>query len=663
MKPMLFLAVLLNAFHCECAEVALKEIRSASESTLVALFESRNVVGTVWDRVNQTNEIDTSDLSAWKLNGQAVTAIDKFVTPSEFCDYHIFLHVGKLMNGSRYSLQTPYGTTNFVFDDRSILCESIKVNQTAYSAESKVRYANFAIWFGDGGPARIDGALPTFTVLNQATGQKVAGGALLPFGASAQDASSGDYVYRIELSSVPEGGPYIISVKDYGRSYPFSVGGEYSRRLGYTVFRTLYYQRCGCPIVQPYAEHDLRPNPCHTNVFDTRHAIAQDHVRVGTNDSQMTVYGGYHDAGDSDRLLYHMLVPEVLLTVFEAFPKKFTDGQFNIPDKFDENYRILGKGNGIPDIVDEAIWGTLFWEYMQTTNGGVRWGDSTMGYPDWVPFDRDRKPYGTMRVDDNATACAAGLFMNLARVIQPFDPKHSRELEKRADLARAAVGARIRPAHEIYYAIQKYLLTGDDAAHAHVKELAPRASALQDTYCMEAGGFTFDGNYWLATYFMSYLLQSSRPTDPAVVSQLKAALQTAADKQIKWLNSNAYPFGWGPGIDFRKQYNYGPGLRHGSGTTRFPMSHAVGGFEGPEISRRCLPAYGLRSGTESARQVLCERHGLESRSSPARPRIGLRAGARLGTSPGPNRLRRPVRLWRSTANSAVGFTFSRAALH
>ena len=106
----------------------------------------------------------------------------------------------------------------------------------------------------------------------------------------------------------------------------------------------------------------------------------------------MTVYGGYHDAGDSDRLMYHMLVPTVLLTTFEAFPEKFSDGQFNIPDKFDKDYHIVGKGNGIPDILDEAAWGTLFWEYMQTTNGGVRWGDSTMGFPDWVPFDRDRKP-------------------------------------------------------------------------------------------------------------------------------------------------------------------------------------------------------------------------------------------------------------------------------
>lgn len=552
------------------AQVTLKEIRTASDTVLVALFESRNVTGPAWNRINQTNEIDTADIPAWKLNGQPVSAIDRFVTPSEFCDYHIFLHVPKLVNGAGYTLQTPHGSTNFVFNDRTILCESIKVNQNAYSGLSKVRYGNFAIWLGTGGANRIEGPLPAFSVLDRSTGQKVASGTLQPFAPPAPDASSGDYVYRIDLAGVPEGGPYLVSVDGYGRSYPFGVGGELSRRLGYTAFRALYYQRCGCPIVRPYADHDLRPNPCHTNVFDTRHAIAQDHVRVGPGDPPMTVYGGYHDAGDSDRLLYHMMVPTVLLTTFEAFPEKFRDGQFNIPDKFDDSYHILGKGNAVPDILDEAVWGTLFWEFMQTTNGGVRWGASTMGYPDWVPFDRDKKPYGTMRVDDRATACAAGLFMHLARVIKPFDLTHSRELERRGDLARAAVAGRMRPAHELYYAIEKYLLTGDEATHGRVKELAPRVSALADTYCMEAGGFTADGNYWLASYFMSYLLQTNRPTDAEVVRQFQATLRTAADKQMAWLNRNAYPFGWPPETNFRRQFNYGQGYATVQGQLAFP---------------------------------------------------------------------------------------------
>ena len=73
----------------------------------------------------------------------------------------------------------------------------------------------------------------------------------------------------------------------------------------------------------------------------------------------------------------------------------FTDDQFNIPDKFDENYHILGKGNGIPDILDEAMWGTMFWEYMQETNGQIHWGTETKGYSPFTTYENDPTRFGT----------------------------------------------------------------------------------------------------------------------------------------------------------------------------------------------------------------------------------------------------------------------------
>ena len=110
-----------------------------------------------------------------------------------------------------------------------------------------------------------------------------------------------------------------------------------------------------------------------------------------------TAYGGYHDAGDADRRTYHMDVPVTLMTTYEAFPQLFTDDQFNIPDKFDENYHILGKGNGIPDILDEAMWGTMFWEYMQETNGQIHWGTETKGYSPFTTYEKDPNAQDALR--------------------------------------------------------------------------------------------------------------------------------------------------------------------------------------------------------------------------------------------------------------------------
>ena len=105
-----------------------------------------------------------------------------------------------------YTLNTPYGSTNFVFEDTNILCESIHVNQNGYSALSQVRYADFGIWLGTGGSQPISGPLPTYTVINQFTGQPVASGTLQTVTTAQPDTSSGDYVYRIDLSGCRPGG-------------------------------------------------------------------------------------------------------------------------------------------------------------------------------------------------------------------------------------------------------------------------------------------------------------------------------------------------------------------------------------------------------------------------------------------------------------------------
>ena len=227
MKRLLAAAICLSSILAANADLTLKEIRTASKNVLVAYFKST---------VINANEVNTSDLAAWKLNGQPVAAINKFVTESDACDHHIYLQVPELVNGATYTLQTPHGEMTFVFDDRTTFCESINSNQNGYSALSKVRYANFAIWLGDGGSQPISGDLPAYTVFKTANGAIIAQGALQAVG-DGKDASSGDFVYRIDLSAVPEGGPYKIAVKGYGCSYPFGVGGDFSRRLGYVSFR------------------------------------------------------------------------------------------------------------------------------------------------------------------------------------------------------------------------------------------------------------------------------------------------------------------------------------------------------------------------------------------------------------------------------------------
>lgn len=489
------------------------------------------------------NEVKTGDISVWKLNGEQPLAIHKFVTESSAtssgskgAEYRIFLEVPELINDVKYKLETPHGDTTFVFNDKTMFCESIKTNQNGYSSLSNVRYANFAIWLGTGGSKQISGVLPRYEVFDISTGSVISQGNLQIIGS---DLSSGDFVYRIDLSAVPEGGPYKISVDGYGCSWPFGVGGDFSRRLGYISFRSLFHQRCGIPLTKPYTR-DIRMNACHTTVYDVDAPPGEANVDVIGTEPSFACYGGYHDAGDADRRIYHLIrIPPILMTTYEAFPEYFTDNQFNIPDKFDADFNILGKGNDIPDIIDEAEWAILIWEYLQEPSGGVHSGTETRGYPEPFagPMDQDTKKYGTLRIVNTATAMAAGIFMHLARLLKKYKPYRSEELRQRAEKAMAYVGDNANDQQKLYFAVQKYLLTGNENAHLQIKNLMDGFATIISNSSENSGNF----NKGLVNYFYSYIIEKEKPTKPEVVKQMKDILHKIADSEIQIFNSFSYP--------------------------------------------------------------------------------------------------------------------------
>ncbi|MEJ2111550.1 MAG: cellulase N-terminal Ig-like domain-containing protein, partial [Acidobacteriota bacterium] len=404
----------------------LKEVRTASNDVLVVLFSGDSA---------DPDSISIDAKERWRINGEPVLEIYKYATVADPSDHHIYLKTSRLEENREYRIETPYGEKKILFRERDIFCEAIKTNQAGYSALSRVRYANFALWLGTGGSQRIQGPIPAYTVFALDSGETVASGTLAVLGS---DEGSGDFVYRIDLSDVPEGGPYKITVQGYGSSYPFGVGGEFSRRLAYTLFRAQYLQRCGCPIRKP----DLRQNACHTLVYDVDGSIGEANIDVKGNERTLTVRGGYHDAGDADRRAYHMANPAVNLMVYEAFPGLFFDGQFDITGTSETDNNRAIYTNGIPDILDEASWGTLIWESLQNEDGSIHFGTETRGYPEpfAAPLDLDGKKYGTVKTDDRATAMGAGLFMHLARILQPYDETRSADLRRRAEKAMAFSG-------------------------------------------------------------------------------------------------------------------------------------------------------------------------------------------------------------------------------
>ena len=517
-------AVLLSV--SASAKLTFQEIRTASNNVIELYFLSDTL---------DVNEVDISDVSQWKVNGTPALAVNRTAAAADMCDHFIYLTVPTLKNGQKYSVETPYGNYSFKFSDKEVFCEAIKTNQVAYSALSTKRFANFAIYLGDGGVKQIEGALPNYTVYQfkkNKIGKKVTSGQLVEIG---DDRSSGDHVYRIDLAGVPEGGPYKIVVEGYGSSYPFGVGGQFSQKLSYVSFRSLFNQRCGIQIIEPYSDFSYR-------------TINEASLIVKGDEPTIQAWGGYHDAGDADRRTYHMDVPSTLLTTFEAFPELFTDDQFNIPDKFDDQFNILGKGNGIPDILDEAEWGTMFWKYFQEADGQIPWGTETNGYSPFTTYDFEDHLFGSEVLDPRTSSWASGLFYHFARIIKPYDEAKSKEYVDRAELAYNAsvrvYGERNRemPASfQMYYNVEKYLMTGDQACHEYIKAHSVNAQQIVSTY--NQGSEIFAERGWLTSYFFSYILAPADKTDPATVQVFKDALQAVVDKQLAAFADNAYPNG------------------------------------------------------------------------------------------------------------------------
>ena len=539
MKSLLSLSLAVLLSLTASAKLSFQEIRTASNNVIELYFTS--------DTLN-VNEVDISDVSQWKVNGTPALGVNRTAAAADMCDHFIYLTVPTLKNGQKYSIETPYGNYSFKFSDKEVFCEAIKTNQVAYSALSTKRFANFAIYLGDGGVRKIEGALPSYTVYQykkSKIGKKVTTGQLKEIG---QDQSSGDYVYRIDLSQVPEGGPYKIVVDGYGSSYPFGVGGQFSQKLSYISFRSLFNQRCGIQIIEPYSEFSYRTKRCHETIYQTYDRIAEARLVVKGDEPTIQAWGGYHDAGDADRRTYHMDVPSTLLTTFEAFPELFTDDQFNIPDKFDEHFNILGKGNGIPDILDEAEWGTMFWKYFQEEDGQIPWGTETNGYSPFTTYDQEDHLFGSEALDPRTSAWVSGLFYHFARIIKPYDEAKSKEYVVCAEKAYSASTRvyaernRQMPAtFQMYYNVEKYLMTGNTDCHEYIKAHAHDAEQILNTY--NQGSEIFAERGWLTSYFFSYILAPASKTDAATVKVFKDALQATVDKQMAAFTDNAYPNG------------------------------------------------------------------------------------------------------------------------
>lgn len=364
--------------------------------------------------------------------------------------YYSYLEMPKpLENGKTYSITLKNGRkVTFLYDEMRSVSRAIKVNQMGYLPDAKQKYAYLGCYLYDQGPMEFPG-VKEFKVFDVNSGKEVYKGELklrdknsrVPFkpGKSGdinkQPLQHGENLYEIDLGPMKAEGNFFVSIPGVGRSWPFRHAKDAYGEAFFLATRGLYHQRCGIPYSKPYTKWERIS--CHEEpVYESEHipfAIgnfdrpkkwggnAFDVFGATIDTSKKTVdhVGGWHDAADWDRNVFHYSDVFDLLYSYEFAPKKFSDGQLNIPES----------GNGIPDILDEAEFGLNVWTKSMDEKGGVSGVVETWTHP---TIDDKNVKYSYARRSRWTSLIYAAAAAQFAELVKPFDPAKSDKYQKLA---------------------------------------------------------------------------------------------------------------------------------------------------------------------------------------------------------------------------------------
>lgn len=228
------------------------------------------------------------------------------------------------------------------------------------------------------------------------------------------DASSDRFVHTIDFTQREKPGKYALKVQ-YALSYTFEIRDDLYQPLYKDAMAYYYFHRLGVPLKEKY-------------LADARHARPALHVKdervpcwkawCGT-ETHINVANAWADAGDFG--LYpvnHAISVWTLLNAYEFTPEGHSDGQLNIPEST----------NGIPDILDEVRFGSVFLGGMlipgQLASHKVtseKWSQFPLNLEEENQLQRYAQPPSTA-----ATLAVARSAAHLARVFKRWDSAYAK---------------------------------------------------------------------------------------------------------------------------------------------------------------------------------------------------------------------------------------------
>ena len=524
------------------------------------------------------NPIGQADFPDFKNGGKKLTK-NAEVAHYTFLEFKIPMREGK-----KYTLQTPLGeTVNFEFSQNA-QNKIIKLNQLGYSPNAKKKFAYIGAWRGTLGALNLNLDNEAFEIINQSNGTVAYSGVLTKRQSDPIYKTgthfTGENTYQADFSAFSTVGKYKLRIKGIGESMPFEISNNAIGEAFYIHSKGLYHKRCGIAKEKPFT--NWTSGECHKTIYKSNFPPNNRDYKVGKNkrdygffdsvskpievkhftlitlnaktDTPVEVCGGWHDAADYDRRPYHYDVVCDLLASFIYRPQNFTDNQLNIPES----------SNGIPDILDEAIWGMQVWLNLQNADGSVGGWIEANSHPKEYNPHLDKQPYflsastreSTMQYCAHASMLALALKnANLIEQAQKWTTSAIKAYRWASNTENRFSAQYVYPINdkdgssplqkitykeapeipsELYFksAFNLYLLTSDSLYLNDCKKLQSKMS--QDF--IET---SWKINPFLFCEFLKY--GSGVDSLKEIYSDLKKKVLQNADMRLQWLE-NAYPY-------------------------------------------------------------------------------------------------------------------------
>lgn len=250
--------------------------------------------------------------------------------------------------------------------------------------------------------------------------------------------------------------------------------------------------------------------------------------------------GGHHDAGDYNPRC-HIDVAQTLLSVYELFPRKFYDGQLNIPEN----------ANGVPDIVDEALWALRVWHGLyDPETGAVYNGTESQGDPNfiqtvelddtgdyaWAPDSQGALTYAGTLAQAARILAVAGQAGSSKRFIERAEKAYAWGKGNKPDVTDIRVFGRFYVCPLAAAAAQLYHTTDQSGYHTDFLANVPWESDPN------ADILASDGAYDMSAAAYAYALIPDDKADPAIKKTIIAAIKRESDMYIAGSSHMAYKF-------------------------------------------------------------------------------------------------------------------------